>query len=180
MKDISHEQAESVFRDYSQPVYRLALFLSKSPALADDITQDTFLQVFKKYGSYDSQRPIYPWIYKIALNITRNALRKQKWLDLFGETPEIGDLTPVEDRILKNELATELWQEINKLTLKSREVIVLHYYMELKLQETAAVLGIPLGTCKSRLNTALNTLEKQLRESSLLVLKKGDDLYGIV
>jgi RNA polymerase sigma-70 factor (ECF subfamily) len=112
MKDISQEQAEAIFRDYSSAVYRLALFLSKSPILADDITQDTFLQVFKKYGSYDSRRPIYPWIYKIALNITRNTLRRQKWLVLFGEPPESGDSTTIEDRILKNELAAELWQEI--------------------------------------------------------------------
>lgn len=180
MKYISQEQAEAIFRNYSPSVYRLALFLSKSSSLADDITQDTFLQVFKKYASYDSTRPIYPWIYKIAVNITRNTLRKQKWLDLFGEPPERGDFNPVEERILKNELAAELWQEINKLTLKSREVIVLHYYLELKLHETAAILGIPLGTCKSRLNSALNTLQKQLQESSLLLLKEGDDLYGIV
>ncbi|MDD3269990.1 MAG: RNA polymerase sigma factor [Syntrophomonadaceae bacterium] len=180
MKGISQKQAEEIFRDYSPKVYQLALFLSKSPALADDITQDTFLQVFKKYTSYDPQRPIYPWIYKIALNITRNTLRRQKWLDLFGEPPECGYLTSVENIILRDELAAELWQKVNKLTLKSREVIVLHYYLELKLQETATILGIPLGTCKSRLNSALSTLRKQLEENSHLQLKKGDDLYGIV
>lgn len=180
MRNISQEEAESIYREHSAHVYRTALFLSKSPTLADDITQDTFLRVFQKYHSYDPGKPIRPWIYKIALNITRNTLRKQKWLHLIREVPDNQAWNSVEDKILKNEAAEELWTEINKLTLKSREIIVLHYYSGMKLQEISAILGIPLGTCKSRLNTALSSLEKQLEENKITISKKGEDLYGTI
>lgn len=177
MKEISQEQAEAIFREHSSYVFRIALFLSKSPTLAEDITQDTFLQVFRKYNSYDPAKPIMPWIYKITLNITRKVLRKQKWLHLVKEIPTNEGLNYVEDEILKNEMDKELWNEINKLTLKSQEIIVLHYYLDLKLNEIAATLGIPLGTCKSRLNTALSSLGKQLRGNKFSIASKGEELY---
>lgn len=180
MKEISQDQAEAIFIEHYCYVYRTALFLAKSPTLAEDITQDTFLQVFLKYHSYDPTKPITPWIYKIALNITRRTLRKKKWLHLVKEVPANEGLNYVEDKIIKDELGEELLREINKLTLKSREVIVLHYYLGLKLNEVASTLGIPLGTCKSRLNTALNSLEKQIQGNEITSSSKGEDLYGTI
>ena len=179
INNITQEQAEAIFRKHSADVYRVALFLSKSPALADDITQDTFLQVFSKYHTYDPAQPINPWIYKIELNITRKTMRKQKWHIFSKEIPDIV-LNSVENAVLKNELNEELWKAINKLTQKSKEIIVMHYYSGLKLSEIAAVLGIPLGTCKSRLNTALTSLEKHLVGNNIVTANKGEDLYGTV
>lgn len=177
---ITQDQAEAIFRDYSHQIYRASLFLTKSPALADDITQDTFMQVFSKYHKYDTTKPILPWIYKIALNITRKTLRKQKWLFLTKDAPRNEGHNWVEEAVLKNELDEELWREINKLTPKSQEIIVMHYYSGLKLNEIAIALGIPLGTCKSRLNTALTSLGKQLHSKNIILAGKGEDLYGTI
>lgn len=177
---ITQDQAEAIFRDYSHQIYRASLFLTKSPTLADDITQDTFIQVFRKYHSYDPAKPLLPWIYKIAVNMTRKTLRKQKWLFLTKEVPDNEGHNYVEDVVLKNELDEEIWKEINKLTLKGREVIVMHYYSGLKLSETATALGIPLGTCKSRLNAALNSLGKQLHDNNIMMANEGEDLYGTI
>lgn len=180
IKSITQEQAEAIFKEYSDQIYRTALFLSKSPSLADDITQDTFLQVFRKYHHYDPSKPILPWIYKIALNITRKTLRKQKWSLFTKEIPDTEGVNYVEDAVLKNELGDELWKEINNLTLKSKEIIMLHYYSGLKLNEMAAILGIPLGTCKSRLNYALASLEKRLTAKNIIIGNEGADLYGTI
>lgn len=180
MKKITKEQAEEIFREHAGNIYRVALFLSKSPTLADDITQDTFLQVFRKFDSYDPSKPIKPWIYKIAVNITRNALRKQKLIQIVKPLPDHENCLYIEEQILKNESAEELWREINSLPMKSREIIVMHYYADLKLNEIAAALGIPLGTCKSRLHTALHVLEKKLQKNSAITLSKGEDVYGTV
>ncbi|HWP97565.1 MAG TPA: sigma-70 family RNA polymerase sigma factor [Syntrophomonadaceae bacterium] len=177
MQSITQEQAEAIFREYSSYVYRVALFISRSSTMAEDITQETFLQVFRKYGSYDATRPIGPWLYKITLNITRNTLRKQKWLQLFMEIPEQKSTHSIEEEVLKNQIDQELWQEINHLTLKSREVIVLHYYLGLKLIEIAKVLDIPLGTCKSRLHTAMNSLTKKLRANDHFISYQGGDQH---
>lgn len=180
LKQITQEEAEAIFREHSAHIYRVALFLSKSRTLADDITQDTFLQVFRKYNSYDPSKPIRPWIYKIAVNITRNTLRKQKLFHFMKEAPDNEGCLLVEEQVLKNESAEELWKEINHLPLKSREIIIMHYYSGLKLNEISTALDIPLGTCKSRLNTARSTLEKNLLKNRTVILNKGEEAYGTI
>jgi RNA polymerase sigma factor (sigma-70 family) len=161
-EEITKEQAEAIYKEYSTYVFQTALFLTKSRTMADDVTQETFIQIFRKYYTIDLTRSLKPWIYKITLNITRNMLRKYKWLKFLGEIPETIDVHNVEENILKNEEGQELLKHINKLPQKSKEIIVLHYYAELKLMEITEVLNIPLGTCKSRLNTALTILRTNL------------------
>lgn len=163
-KEISREQAEELFHSYSSYVYQTALYITKSKVLADDITQETFIRVFDKYHTYDPTKPIKPWIYKIVLNIARNMLRKQKWLTFIGVAPEQAGSNTTEQFVLQDERNQELWRDIDSLSVKSREVVVLHFFSGLKLHEAAEVLGIPIGTCKSRLNTALKQLRKQLPE----------------
>lgn len=178
--EISKEKAETLFSEHSAYIYRTALFLTKEKAAAEDITQEVFLQLFRKYHLLDASRPIKPWIYKITLNITRNMLRKRKWCNLFGETPDkrLGEW--VEDQVIRSEEEEALWREINQLPLKSREVIILHFYSGLKLREISDVLNIPLGTCKSRLNQALNTLRKRLPEDDFEILNQGGNIYETV
>lgn len=173
--NISKEKAEMIFMEHSNYIYRIALFLTKSNDLADDITQETFIQAFLKFYTYDTGMPLKPWLYKIALNTTRNMLRKEKWLKFTDSLPEIESLDPVEKHVLKNEEKEELWREINHLSLKSREVFVLHFYSGLKLREISEILDIPLGTCKSRLNFAISTLRKQIPHNEFSFLGEGGD-----
>lgn len=176
MDGISKEEAEAIFREYSAYVFRTALFLTKSATLAEDITQDTFLQVYRKYQSYDPTRPLAPWLYRIAVNITRNTLRQQKWVSLVKPLPACDKRDEIEEQVVRSELERELWHEVNQLTLKNREIIVLHYYLGFKLTEISGILGIPLGTCKSRLNSALTSLGKRIREGELDNKPEGGDI----
>jgi RNA polymerase sigma-70 factor (ECF subfamily) len=168
-KEISKETAEIIFNNHNAYIFRIALFLTKSKALADDITQETFLQIFRKYHTYDTKKSIEPWIYKITLNTTRNILRKQRWLSFTDQLPEYATCDDTENIILKNEEEAMLWEAIDLLTHKRKEVIVLHYYADMKLNDVAAVLGIPLGTCKSRLNAALRNLNKNLMNTNFIM-----------
>lgn len=175
--EIERKQAETIYTEYSTFVYRTALFLTKSKELADDITQETFIQVFRKYHTYDSSKPLQPWLYKIAVNTTRNMLRKQKWLKFWGQIPESHSLDLMENSILKNEEEGELWKAVNDLSLISREIIVLHFYSGLKLKEISDCLGIPLGTCKSRLNSALHKLRRSIPNNDFEFLLKGGETF---
>jgi RNA polymerase sigma factor (sigma-70 family) len=177
LQGITKEQAESIFSEYSPAIYRTANFLCKSKTLAEDITQETFIKVFDKFSTYDQSKPLAPWIYKIALNITRNTLRKQKWVPLLKEVPDKSSAYTIDAKILNNELDQEIWGEINRLSLKSKEIIVLHYYLGLKLNEISSVLGIPQGTCKSRLHTALHSLETRLVKNKIVITGKGEGLF---
>lgn len=171
--EISKEEASRIFEQHSQYVYRVSLLLSKSESLADDITQETFLKIFKNYHKYDPTKPIEPWIYSITVNTFRNLYRKQKWLNFFGTTPEKGtEVNTVEQSILQEEQNQELRLGIEHLSSKNREVIVLYYFAELKINEIASVLDIPIGTCKSRLNRAVNELRRELSNNNIQFRKE--------
>ncbi|MDI4649933.1 RNA polymerase sigma factor [Cohnella hashimotonis] len=162
--DIAKAEAQRLYEENAVYIYRLVLMLTKSRALAEDITQDVFMQAFRKYGSFDPQRTgsARPWLSRIAINQTRNSLRKNRWLSLIGHTPERAAPDSIEDVVLSDERDRELWREVLGLSLKTREVVTLHFYGGMTLQETADLLGIPLGTCKSRLHSALNNLRARL------------------
>ncbi len=177
---LTKEKAEMIFNEHSNYVYRIALFLTKSEDIADDVTQETFIQAFQKFDSYDTARPLQPWLYKIALNITRNINRKQKWLKFTDELPEVSCFESVESSVLKNEEKIQLWRQIDILSVKCKEVLVLHFYLGLKLQEVSEILSIPLGTCKSILNYALNALRKQISQNELRQLYEGGELYETI
>ena len=176
--EITKEEAERIFIEYSPYVYRTALFLTKSESLADDVTQESFIKTFEKYHLFDLNRPIKPWIYKITVNTFRNMYRKQKWLKFIGVIPDIPTTeNKVESSILQGEQNHEIYKEIGRLSAKSREVIVLYYFAELKLSEIASILDIPIGTCKSRLNRALKQLRGQLPEKNLYI-NRGGEIHG--
>lgn len=173
IENVTQKCAEQLYSEYSSFVYRIALFLTKSKSLAEDVTQETFIQVFKKYHMYDLNRSIEPWIYKITINTCRNMYRKSKWLSFIGHPLEQESNDLIEEAFFKEQEKLELLQKINKLSQKSREVIVLHFYLDMKLSEVSKVLNIPLGTCKSRLNTALTSLRKDYKDSAKSHIIKG-------
>jgi RNA polymerase sigma-70 factor (ECF subfamily) len=177
---IAKEQAEKIYNEYSKFVYRVALFLTKSKVLADDVSQETFIQAFRNYHMYDKNKPFEPWIYKITVNTSRNMCRKSKWLSFFGSYNDKPSVDTIDDTIFKEHEKADLWAEINKLSLKSREVIVLHYYLDMKLEDVSATLDIPLGTCKSRLNTALTSLRKNLNENQVFNTIKGGKCHEAI
>lgn len=164
---ISKEEAEKLFETYKDYIYRGALFLTKSKEIADDITQETFIKAFNYYHTYDESKPIKPWLYKIMLNVTHTLMKEQRQelnLEAIVHTSEEDN---VEYCILQEEMNKELWQDINRLGVKIREVLYMHYYLEMKLDDIAKLLDIPLGTCKSRLNTGLSRLRKNKSTSIL-------------
>ncbi|BCB03958.1 RNA polymerase sigma factor [Bacillus sp. KH172YL63] len=168
---INETKAAAIFNEYRDYVYRTALLLTRSRSLADDITQETFIKILSNYDTYDPARPIKPWIYTITMNVAKTVMKKQKilkCLSFFSDDLSPNHIDSVEEVFQKETEVHELWEVVNSLSWKSKEIIILHFYSELTLKECAHVLGIPVGTAKSRLHTAL----KQLRK---LELKKKID-----
>ncbi|MDQ0899903.1 RNA polymerase sigma factor [Paenibacillus sp. V4I7] len=166
---ISEQQSKEMYIEYSSYVYGIALMMTKSKMLADDITQETFLRAFQKFHLYDPSKPLRPWLFRMTINLIRSTQRKQRWLTFFGKVPDDAMSDSLEDLILKNEREQELWQVVNNLLKKRKDVIILHYYAGLTLQEVASILGIRLGTCKSRLHAALKQLRENNEDNYLLI-----------
>ena len=179
-ESITKEHAEQLYNEYSGFVYRSALFMTKSKVIAEDVTQETFIQVFNKYQLYNLNKPIKPWIYKITINTTRNMYRKHKWLSFIRYPQETESENLIEEAFFKEQEKAELWRAINKLSHKNRELILLHFYLGMKLNEISTVLNIPLGTCKSRLNSALTALRKHFKDSVGLSNIEGGEYNGAI
>ncbi len=155
---ITKEQATNLYNAYERELYKLALMMTRSKVMSEDIVSETFLKAFENYSKYDQTRPIKPWLTQILINNSREAFRKNKKCFLVETFPDQEDTRNFVEHFFSKEQEQAIWEMVNQLTLKSREVVVLHYYEELTLSEVASILQIPLGTCKSRLNTALNQL----------------------
>ncbi len=172
---ISKTEAENIFKEYETYVYRTALFISKSRSLADDITQDTFIKVFASYERYDQTRPLKPWIYQITMNVAKNHLKKQKLLRMFPffiQETKHDYVNSIETKFIQSKELQYLWKYVCELSDKSREMIILHFYLELTLKEVSEIIHIPVGTCKSRLNTALNQLRKKTKRDEFSFLRE--------
>lgn len=155
MKHISREKAEKLFSWYSGYVFKTVFLLCKSKELAEDVTQETFIKIFQKYHLYNSEKPLKPWIYKVALNTLRAEIRKRKWLTLSPDIAEYQkDPNNTENEVIRKEYQELINEAIQSLSYKYREILILYYYNEFTHKEIAEILSIPIGTCKSRLHYA--------------------------
>ncbi|MGM0854744.1 MAG: RNA polymerase sigma factor [Bacillota bacterium] len=135
---IDEAKAESIFKENRDYVYKTALLLTKSRSLADDITQETFIKLLSKYDTYDPARPFKPWIYTITMNVAKTVMKKQQMLkcfSFFSDDVAHDQVDLVEGNYIKEDELQELWKIVNSLSWKSKEIIVLHFYSELTLNE---------------------------------------------
>lgn len=144
--------------------------------LADDVFQNTFLQLYVKSGQYEQGRPVRPWLYTIATHQAIDALRRNGRhqavsLDQTREELPDGNFRsliemleargpcPVE-QVEGEERRERIRASVERLPDFLRQVVLLAYYQGLKYREIADILDIPVGTVKSRLHAALTKLQE--------------------
>lgn len=136
--------------------------------LAEDSVQDGFVRAFRSLARYDDARPFLPWLLTIVANAARNQHRAvARWDRTRRRAPAHFTATYVpsaESAALDSESNRDLVRAIGSLSRRHAEVVTYRYLMELSEEETAAGLGIPRGTVKSRLARALDRLETLLQE----------------
>jgi RNA polymerase sigma-70 factor (ECF subfamily) len=121
---------------------------------AEDVVQETFLRAHRARYRFDpSKASLGTWLYQIALNYCRSHLRRKHFLTIpwlrhsSDETPDLPDGRPgPESSALRGEYRHILWEAVQNLSAPLREVVTLHYYMELPAVEIAAMLNCPEGT----------------------------------
>jgi RNA polymerase sigma-70 factor (ECF subfamily) len=169
------EDFNALIHRYERELYRYLVRYTGDPALAEDVFQNTFLQVHLKRGLYESGRPVRPWLYAIATHQAVDALRKagrQATLSL-DQRAESGESDPgaLVDLLVSDvpgplaELQGEERREwvrasVARLPDVLRQTLILAYYQDLKYREIADILKIPVGTVKSRLHAAIAKLHE--------------------
>jgi RNA polymerase sigma-70 factor, ECF subfamily len=165
----NEDAIEMFVRRYETNIFRLALSIVGDQAEANEITQETFLSALRSLRTYQEKNSLKSWLYTIALNHSRNHLRKQKMLErlktaatILFQTEERRKQPSPEDAVIQDETEAVIWNELNKLDERHRTVVVLRYFHELSISEIAEILAVNEGTIHSRLHTARERLKSQL------------------
>lgn len=143
---------------YAQ-LHRLALSIVQQPDEADDITQKSLIKAADKISSYRCGTNLKSWVYKIAVNEARMALRRKKTRSRLLKLLTLGSHTtppPTQPEavLMRNERDLALWQAVSQLPDKQKLPVLLRYSFECSDQEIGHILNIPHGTVRSRLHHA--------------------------
>lgn len=196
MKSFSEEQSdaellaryakgdEDAFRDlvnrYKNSLYAFLRHFLNRQELIEDVFQETFLQLFHSRESFDTSRPLRPWLFTIAANKAKDALRKiqRKSALTIGTLVDAQEMSfddvlntltsdkkvPYDD-IERNETAEQVRGIIANMPDNLREILILSYFNRFSYKQMAKILSIPIGTVKSRLHTAVGYFAKEWKNA---------------
>lgn len=171
---------EAAFRElvnrYKNGLYAfLRKFLNRHD-LVEDVFQETFLQLYTSQASFDPSRPLRPWLFTIAANKAKDALRKMQRTAAVPigsmTSPEemsfndaLNVLTAEEERpyeeLQRDETAESVRRIIADMPENLQEILIMAYFNKFSYKQMAQVLSIPIGTVKSRLHTAVGRFAKE-------------------
>ncbi|HEX3746737.1 MAG TPA: sigma-70 family RNA polymerase sigma factor [Bryobacteraceae bacterium] len=166
---------EELLARFQQPVYALALRLLDDPSESADVVQEVFLKVFRSIGAFRGQSSLKTWIYRITVNEAHNSRRwffrhRRKEVELDSEPQEArnwkelipdGRLSPF-DAAFEREQHVMIETALAKLSPIFREAVVLRDITDMSYEEIAEVLGVSLGTVKSRILRGREALRAEL------------------
>ncbi|PKR77528.1 RNA polymerase subunit sigma-32 [Halalkalibacillus sediminis] len=155
--------------EYGEELKRLIFTYVKNRATTDDVFQEIMIIVYKKLDSFRGDSAFKTWLFRITVNKCKDYLKspanrlilwKNNWFDSKDEeTPE--------SRLLLEEKKEELIESILSLPLKDREVLVLQYYKEMKIEEISDLLEMNASTVRTRISRAKAKLKNELKEGYL-------------
>jgi RNA polymerase sigma-70 factor (ECF subfamily) len=159
---------EAVVRRWQQPVGRILARLVGRTELVQDLCQEIFLKVYHSGLRYRETGAFATWIYRITLNVARDAARRRR-----RQPAPLGDEEPADHgesaaaHCQQQETVREVARAVAELPEPLREVLVLHHYEQLNFEEIARLIDTPASTLKSRFAVALNRLRHCLHERGL-------------
>ncbi len=152
-------------RDVCQTVH----FLVKDTADRDDVVQEIYIQLYKSLTRFDPNRPFRPWLIGLVMRQV-SAYRTKRWMSFQLLARERKHAVEVQHDFapdLVDKLDNRhLLQKIDGLPFRLKQVVVLRYLHDYSQDEVASILGVPVGTVKSRLHSALKRLRRSQQNSS--------------
>ncbi|MFA6176593.1 MAG: sigma-70 family RNA polymerase sigma factor [Phycisphaerae bacterium] len=172
---------EEILTRYKDQLYAFLRRFLNNQQLVEDAFQDTFLQLYQSRKTFEKDKPLRPWLFTIAANKARDALRKQQRHDTvsiaaMAEPTELSiddvmnslkayEITPY-DEAEKTEHAEKVRRIISEMPENLREILMLAYFEQFSYKQMADVLSIPIGTVKSRLHTAIVFFTKKWKSAT--------------
>jgi len=162
-----------LMRRYERPVFSVALRMLRQREDAEDVTQETFVRMFRALARYDPARPFSAWLFTITSRLAIDLLRRRKVRPVplvrqeagssEEETVDVPDLSPGPDVRTQHEEEERRVQDlIDTLPPHYKIVVVLRHQQDLSYETIAEQLGLPLGTVKARIHRARALLAQRM------------------
>lgn len=172
---------ELLVRRHAAELFQFVQRFTADSVTAEDVVQESFLQVHLSAVQFDPQRRFKPWLFTIAANKARDHLRRKSrrrevasdaQLDEDGDSGRrfihllSDDAAPPDEELLTDEKRRVVREVLAAMPDKLREVLILAYYHRFAYKDIGDVMGIPLGTVKSRLHAAIALFGEKYRETA--------------
>lgn len=158
-----------LYQQFEAMVYNLALRMSGNPADAEDIAQETFVRAYRHLNKFKGKSSLKTWVFRIALNCSNTRLKRRgrrlahRIEDGESELEQAVDAgRSPEERALAADLSAAVRQGLDHLPVHYREAVLLRDFEELDYAEIAEVLGVRIGTVRSRIARGREQLRKRL------------------
>jgi RNA polymerase sigma-70 factor (ECF subfamily) len=165
------ESFEQLVNRYLKPIYNFLYQFTKDTDSLDDLTQETFIKVWKNIHKFDQSKNFRTWLYAIAKNTAYDFLKKKKtipfsnFLDAEGDNKleqTVEDGSSPEDVLMAQDLEKELGKKLQQLSDSHRLILLMRYKDDFSLQEISEILNLSYNTVKSQHTRALLALKKSL------------------
>ena len=155
---------ERLYEKYKRPVLSFVRARVGDGALAEELTQETFLRIYRMRASYRREARFSTWLWTIARNATVDHLRKRKELPLGADLPEspTPESEAADARLIQNAEAERVAKCVEELTQSQHEVVTLRTFGELSYEEIAETSGLSVASVKSLLHRAKAALTECL------------------
>ena len=159
---------------WERPIYALAYRVIGREEDARDVCQETFLRAFRALPGFKGEAKFSSWVYRIALNLCRDWMRKQRraptvqmpeGVDPIDMASERGPAESIETLVARRELSAVVEEAMTLLPEEQRMAIILKEYHGMTFQEIADLQGCPLSTVKTRLYQGLSVLRRHLEKN---------------
>lgn len=157
---------------FQRKIYRVAFAIVRDESEADVITQDTFVQAYTNLARFEGRAELETWLTRIAINRSRDSLRRRKFVSLFTfrDDEESGEpiLEPVDERpdpereLMSSQLRAAILKAERKLSSQQKIIFRLRHYENLALEEIADHLGLRAGTVRAHLFRAMHKVREEL------------------
>lgn len=155
---------------FQRKIYRVAYAIVRDDAEADAVTQDTFVQAYTHLARFQGRSELETWLTRIAINRSRDSLRRRKFFSLFTRDEEDGEtmIEPVDDRpdperqIMSVQLRAAILRAEKQLSSQQKVIFRLRHYENLSLEEIAEHLGLRAGTVRAHLFRAIHKVRREL------------------
>lgn len=154
----SRDALEELAARYWDDAYRTALFVGADPDFAEDVAQEALMVAIRTLPRFNPRRRFGPWLHRIAANRAIDHSRRASKLPRPSEIEEL----PAGAEELADPLPLGLIAALEALPLEDRAIVVLRHLFDYRSREIAAMLGIPAGTVRRRLSTALGRVRQTL------------------